>query len=237
MRSKFELHPQQNRSISKIPILPILKHNCKYELLKNNIRFKNRKENLRTNITNRKSVMNPYNMKYTIGNDLKEHPDDVIAFQKGIDYLKQKLKQEKDVTEQARLLSKIGVHQRIAGQLKESYQYLLEARKILEHSEHSRLYIINEIRIAQTFQFLKQYSKAIDCYQHIEIFITKYPSCSNLLHYVYQHKGKTYFDQEFYLLAKENIEKALAIRKEMGNDDLIQSSTFALDVIDQKISK
>jgi len=191
--------------------------------------------------------MNPYNMKYSIGNDLKEHPEDTVAFQKGIEYLKQKLQAAAEVIQQARLLSKIGVNQRIAGHLEESYQHLNAAKTILQNSDHKILYVVNEIRIAQTLQFLKQYAKAHNYYQQIETFVSrhpkhpkhpKHPSCSDLLHYVYQHKGKTYFDQGRYLLAQENIEKALTLRKELGNDELIQSSTFALSIIHhhQKIS-
>jgi len=175
--------------------------------------------------------MNPHNMQYTFGDDLREEPQDIIEFKKGIDYLLQKLLQEENVFEQANLLSSIGVHQRIARNLEASLKHLLEARNLLEDSEHIRLYLVNEIRLGQTFQFLAQFTKAETTYQLIENYIAKHPEHKNLLHFVYQHKGKNYFAQQQYQSAETFVRKALDLRKALNNAELIQSSEFSLKVI------
>ncbi len=175
--------------------------------------------------------MNPHNMNYYFGNDLREHPEDKIAFKKGIDYLIKQLEQKEEVIEQAKLLSKIGTYQRIAGFFNASLLHLKKAKQLLEESNHQHLFLINEIRLAHTFQFLKQFEQADACYQHIEDYITKHPSHKNLLHFVYQHNGKNYFDQQQYELAETCICKALELHKVMGNEGLIESSAFALKVI------
>lgn len=179
--------------------------------------------------------MNPYNMTYSFGDDLREHPEDDIAFKKGIDYLIKQFKQQDEVFEQAKLLSSIGAYQRIAGFLSASLQHLLKAKKLLEEGKHKRLYLINEIRLAHTFQFLKQFDQAQTCYQHIENYIAKHPSDQNLLHFVYQHKGKNYFDQQQYRLAEEFIDKALQLRKSLNDESLVESSAYALKIIRENL--
>ena len=146
--------------------------------------------------------MNPYNMHYTFGDDLRAHPEDIPDFKAGINYHIQQLKQEEHLKERCRLLSSIGINQAIAGLLEASLKHLLEAKKLLENSEHVQLYLINEIRLAQTYQFLKQFKKAEAIYQVIEVYIEKHPAHNNLLHVVYQHKGKNYFEQAEYALAE-----------------------------------
>jgi len=178
--------------------------------------------------------MNPHNMNYFFKDDLREHPEDNVDFKRGINYLIQKLKQEEDQIKKAQLLSSIGTHQRIAGFLEASLQNLMNARKLLEDSEKVRLYLINEIRTAHTFQFLKQFAEADSIYLRVETHIAQHPVHNNLLHFVYQHKGKNYFDQKKYQLAELYISKALALRKALDNAGFTESSKLALSVIQKK---
>lgn len=179
--------------------------------------------------------MNSHNMNYRFAKDLREHPEDEVAFKKGIDDLIEQLKQTNTVIEQAKLHSSIGTYQRIAGFLDASFQHLMKARKLLIESEHKRFYLINEIRLAHTFQFLKQFEQAETCFQHIENYIAQHPSYQNLLHFVYQHKGKNYFEQQQYHLAEECINKALELRQILGDESLVESSVYALKIIREKI--
>jgi len=115
-----------------------------------------------------------------------------------------------------------------------SLKHLLEAKKLVENSKHVRLFLINEIRLAQTYQFLRQFEKAEAIYLFIEAYIAKQPEHQNLLHFVYQHKGKNYFEQRQYDLAATYISKALALRKALSDGSLVESSVFALKVIRRK---
>jgi len=174
-------------------------------------------------------------MNYFFGDDLKETPEDKAEFRKGIEFWKAKLISEDKVYEKSKLLSTIGVHLRIAGQLNESLTYLNKAEAILGTLPLSRTFVVNGIRIAQTLQALKRFNKSTLYFRDIEKLIEVNTQFSNLLHFVYQHQGKNYFDQQKYRLAKTYIERALAIRQQMNDADLIASSAFALNIITQHL--
>jgi len=176
-------------------------------------------------------------MNYSFGEDLKEKPEDIIQFKKGIEFWKDELLNINNLKEKAICNSKIGVHLRIVGELTASLIQLGKAKKIFETLPLLSYTIINEIRIAQTFQFLKRFSKATKLYEEIEKIIEANDQFSNLLHLVYQHKGKNYFDQRQFKIAKVHFEKALSIRNKMKDKSLVESSTYALEIVERYIDK
>lgn len=173
-------------------------------------------------------------MSYLIGDDLKEKPENLEEFKKGIAFWKESLGRTNDIKDKAKLHSKIGVHLRIVGHLNESLKYLNKAKQTFESFPISNSFIINEIRIAQTLQFLKRFDEATELYLNIENLVKPRSEFSSLLHFVYQHQGKNYFDQQNFHLAKNCIKKALKIRQQINNKDWIASSVFALAIIEKK---
>jgi len=174
-------------------------------------------------------------MNYTFGRNLKERPEDIEAFKNGIEYWKAELDNLGVGLDKVRLLSKIGVHLRILGHLEESLKYLYKAKRLFESESLNASFVVNEIRIAQTLQFLKRFDEATKLYNEVENLVETETQFTNLLHFVYQHKGKNYFDQQQYHLAKKYIEKALTIRLQLQDENLIASSTFTLKIINEKL--
>jgi len=174
-------------------------------------------------------------MQYCFDNDLKEKPENIDEFKKGIEFWKAALTDLGNLIDEAKLYSRIGVDLRIVGELDKSLKYLNKAKKILEKLPLCTIYLINKIRIAQTLQFLKQFEAANKRYNEIDDIIDLNSQFSGLRHFVYQHKGKNYFDQQLYTKAKIHFQSALKIRKQLDNQELIASSAFALKIIEERM--
>jgi len=176
-------------------------------------------------------------MSYSIGNDLRELPDDIEEYKKGIGYLKEQLEHISDLEKRARCLSMLGVFNRVIGNFDASWQQLKEADTLLSKDLNERLKLVNQLRMAQTLQFQEEHQKAESIYSRLEEYINKHLEYRSLLDFVYQHKGKNYYEQGQLQKALHFIEAAFQIRLEKKEQDLIESSQFAIDVIKKAIHK
>ncbi len=129
----------------------------------------------------------------------------------------------------------MGVYCRIAGELEASGKYLNEAKLNFKGKEKTKFFYINEIRLAQTLQFQKR-NEAADLMHNKIIFEIK-NQFEDLMDFVFQHKGKNFFEWGKFSEAKAAIEKALELRIIKGDEALIRSSQKALEVINFKIIK
>jgi len=198
--------------------------------LDKNILFKLLEINIMTNAI-------PYDMSYAIGNNLRELPNNIEEYEKGIQYLDEQLEQLSEPEEKARCLSMLGVFNRVAGKLEVSLGQLEAADALFAEDGNALLKLVNQLRIAQTLQFQGQYQKAEKIYDYLEECIKTYPEYSPILDFVYQHKGKNYYEQGQLQKALDSIEAALRIRLEKEQQDLIDSSQFAIDIIKETINK
>ena len=171
----------------------------------------------------------PFNLEYQIDKSLREVPIEAAEFRKGIEFLKTEIAHLKGI-EKARACSKLGSLQRIQGELVESLHSLHLAGTLLKTFSNPRLSIINSLRLAQTFQFQGELYRSQHGILCFEKAFESDSSNSDLHDFVFQHRGKYYFDQGNFELAKEYFLKALALRKEKGNSELINSTEFALEV-------
>ena len=96
--------------------------------------------------------------------------------------------------------------------------------------------MVNRIRIAQTLQFQGEYKKAEKIHFDLEECIKSHPEYSFILDFIYQHKGKNYYEQNHLQKALNAIEAALQIRLQKKKPDLIESSRFAIEIIKEKMS-
>ena len=170
-------------------------------------------------------------MNYTIGDNLREVPDDWKAFEKGILFLEKKLADADTKLEKVQYLSKLGVLNRIIGNLEKSLQQLTEAQSIIRNLDNEKLYILNEIRLATTLQFQGKFEAAEEIHTALEHQIHTNDSHHDLLDFIYQHKGKNYYEWGKLELALAEFEKALSIRKIKGNEGLIHSTEIAIQKI------
>ena len=99
-------------------------------------------------------------MNYTIGNNLREVPEDWEEFEKGIISLEEKLANTKTNLEKTQYLSKLGTLNRIVGRLEISFKQLTDTQLIIRNLDNEKLYIVNEIRLATTLQFQGKFEAA-----------------------------------------------------------------------------
>ncbi len=176
----------------------------------------------------------PFNMTYTIGNDLREKPKDRASFEQGISYLTTHLTKEKTTIGQLKVHSLLGVLYRIVEQLEASMIHLQIAKAGLQTIiEGDKLQIVNSIRIAQTLQYQQKYEQAEQIYNTLEPLILQEKAYKKLLDFVYQHKAKNYFEWGKYEQSLSEIKRAIALRQLKGNEELLASSTFALKKIQE----
>jgi len=178
----------------------------------------------------------PFNMDYDIDESLREIPKHRNSFAEGINFI---LKESNGKTgmEKARLLSQARVYQRISGDLNESLFNLEKTRALLSKMDQPRLKAINDIRIAQTLQFLQRFDESEKLYLRLEKEIQGHKELNSLLDFVFQHLGKLLFDQHRFTEAIERFEKALELRQQKSDPELIDSTLYAIEVAKQKLSE
>jgi len=176
-----------------------------------------------------------HNMNYTIGDNLREVPDDWEEFEKGILFWQQKLADASTNLEKAQYLSKLGTLNRIVGRLEMSFKQLTDAQLIIRDLDDEKLYIVNEIRLATTLQFQGEFEAAEQIHSTLEHQINTNNRHHNLLDFIHQHKGKNYYEWGKLRLALEEFEKALSIRKIKGDEALIHSTEIAIKKIKELI--
>ncbi len=167
-------------------------------------------------------------MNYTIGNNLREVPDDWEEFEKGIISLEKKLANANTNLEKAKYLSKLGTLNRIIGNLEISFTQLTDAQLIIRNLDNEKLYVVNEIRLATTLQFQGEFETAEKIHATLEHQIHSNDRHHDLLDFIHQHKGKNYYEWGKLALALTEFEKALSIRKIKGDEALIHSTEMAI---------
>ena len=170
-------------------------------------------------------------MNYTINDKLREVPDNWEEFEKNIIFWEKKLADADTNLEKAQYLSKLGTLNRIVGRLEKSFKQLTDAQLIIHDLDNEKLYIVNEIRLATTLQFQGKFEIAEQIHTTLEQQINTNNGHHDLLDFIYQHKGKNYYEWGKLSLALAEFEKALSIRKIKGNEALIHSSKIAIQKI------
>lgn len=99
-----------------------------------------------------------------------------------------------------------------------------------ERSDNGTNLFVNKLRLANTYQWERNFQKSNEMFEELVEIAEKYVEYKGYLDFVYQHNGKNLFDQEEYELALTNFKKALAIRIQKGNNELIQSTELAIKI-------
>ena len=175
----------------------------------------------------------PYDMSTAIGKDLREVPINVSEFKQGVNFLKEELQQTSG-SKQARIMSKLGVSQRIIGDLASSKETLELA---VDLSKESRANFIAKLRLAQTIQFGGDYRQAEVIYQDLILLANSKTELAGLVDFVHQHLGKCFFEQSEFKKALYHFRKALEMRETKGALDLINSTKLAITITEKSLIK
>ncbi|MFN8578715.1 MAG: hypothetical protein U0354_17945 [Candidatus Sericytochromatia bacterium] len=180
-----------------------------------------------------------FDMSYSIDNDsLRAYPNNKNSMLLGILHLQEYLKllDNKDAKEKAKLLSKISYYQKLIGNYIDSEKNQLKSIKIFEKIDDKKSRFISLIRLAQIYQFKNNYDKSTEIFNQLELEIDKDKNLDSYRDFLYQHIGKNEFEKKNYKLALDYFYKALDIRNNKGDNDLIESTKLAINRLESFIN-
>ncbi|PEI91554.1 hypothetical protein CN679_13870 [Bacillus pseudomycoides] len=167
----------------------------------------------------------PFEMDYTFDANLREKPVSLTQMKQGITFLKINLP-DSDLS-YAKQCGLIGVYERIVGDLAESKYYLQQAIEQYETLQHIQGIFINKLRLAHVYHWEKDFEKANEIFTELFHMLQQ----NDLAHYedfLYQHYGKSKLDEGDLKAAFSYFQKALQIRLEKGNEELIRSTKLCI---------
>jgi HTH-type transcriptional regulator, pleiotropic regulator of extracellular virulence genes len=177
----------------------------------------------------------PYDISYRIEDDtLRAVPNDPAAMRQAIDWLQDQAAGEADPAEQARLLGLAGA---CAGTLRETRRaaaMLKQAIELADTHGTARQQVTLRIRLADIHALGGRPEEAI------ELLRAQLARCladrvlESLIDFAHQHFGKALLDAGQVNDGIEHLERALTIRKEKGDAELIASTEQALRVARSK---
>ena len=178
----------------------------------------------------------PFNMEYEFKDDLREHPVDKKGMEEGITYLLKGLESKGlDNIKKAKMLSMISVYERILRKLDESEKHVEEAAYLFFDQKDKRSFIVAKIRQAHTLHWKGNFTRAEKILREFLIKSSEDKILAEYKDFYYQHLGKCFFDQSMFSDARDYFLKALDIRLTKNSKELLDSTNFALKVVQQKI--
>ncbi|MED1089344.1 hypothetical protein [Bacillus paramycoides] len=165
----------------------------------------------------------PFEMGYTFDNSLREKPLSLAEMKQGIAFLKEHLQEDPLYGKNCGL---IGVYERIVGNLSESKYYLHEAITYFTKLENNQGLFINKLRLAHTYHWERDFYKANALFTELLPTLPNFPTYEDFL---YQHYGKIKLDEGDLHTALSYFQKALQIRLQKGNEELIRSTKMCIE--------
>jgi tetratricopeptide (TPR) repeat protein len=183
------------------------------------------------------------NLSYTFDSNLRDIPDspqDVEAEITSLSTLLSALPSPEPGTgnsDRIRLLGQLGHYSRLLNRLDEAERYLRQALDLSRQQDARIPLLVNSIRLAHVYQWQGRFDLAepifLDAIRLCEDPASEY---ADYLDFALQHYGKCLFDMGRYREAEVCFAKALQIRNQKGDPDLIQSTQYALDVVRSRLA-
>src|SRR5690606_24362032 len=125
---------------------------------------------------------------------------------------------------------------RMLGKLAEAERALATALALAVELEDERLQVANRLRLAHVYHWQRNFERADRLLADLIELCKREPELAVYLDFAYQHAGKCKFDQEQYTAAQRFFTRALAIRQQKGDLDLIASTQHALDTTRRRMA-
>lgn len=172
---------------------------------------------------------------YSFDSQLREVPDDPLAMRAACAVLASILRSDKlPPADEVQILGRIGPLYRMLGELELAEGYLRRAVELAASTGIKKALLTNRIRLAHVLQWRGRFPEAdslfVRCLTECEVDADLKPH----LHTACQHYGQSLFDQGRYEEAAVQFKRALDLRQELGDRELIESSEFALRVTEEK---
>lgn len=177
-----------------------------------------------------------YNLKTYFDEKLLECPQD---FQSMSDYCKNaalwldlelnRSESEIDVTLIVKLLGRLAGFYKITKQYNLALEYIKKALSLIEkHNLGIQQFVVQSLRHADILRYQKNFSEAQKLFKDLVVNCQKEKVVQGYLDFVFQHLGKLYFDLTDYKSALDYFEKALVLRNKKQDQELIDSTVFAI---------
>jgi len=162
-----------------------------------------------------------------------KEPDDARVY---VLQLEVKQKENLSSEELARLLGNIGAVYLHLRELHKAEEFINKSIDFcLKLNLNSAIKAQQTIRLANIFQWKKNYHKANELYLKVIKECRSLTDCEKYLDFALQHYGKCLFDQLLYNEAISQFEEAVKIRIDKQNLDLIESSKIAIRVSKKRL--
>ena len=178
----------------------------------------------------------PFDISYTFDSDLRDVPHSPQEMEKAVLYLEARIASgELDELEEIQALGMAGVLLRVLGRLDKAHDCLERAVALCKQQGNVRGELVNTLRLAHVYQWQRDYATADALFSSALAWCKSDPSLADYLDFAYQHTGKSLFDQGRYHEAAEMFERALKIRLNKGDAELIGSTRLALETTQTRI--
>lgn len=178
--------------------------------------------------------MPPFDLSYSFDERLREGPCDPVSMGQGVDWLCEQLEQPgRSPREQARLAGQIGAYGRMLGRDALAHAAIQRALRIAEELGDLRLLIVNTLRLAHLEQWQGRFDVSTARFTWAIQQCEERPELASLLDTALQHAGKNVFDQGQYDLARSYFTRALGLRRQKGDPELLRSTEHALAVLER----
>lgn len=180
----------------------------------------------------------PFDISYHFDENLHDIPNSPVQMQQAIDFLQSKFDNSyHDVRQQIFLAGLIGGYARMLHNFSTAEQTFATALKLCDLLEDERLKTANLIRLAHLHQWQHQYDLSESLLERVIVKCSSSPQLELYLDFAYQHLGKCKFDRAEYEAAQNYFNKAIKLRLQKGDRQLIYSTQLALDVVKRRVDK
>lgn len=173
-----------------------------------------------------------FDWDHTFDERLREVPNDPVSMGHGIDWLCEQLERPgPSLREQARLAGQIGAYGRMLGRDALALAALQRALRIAMELGDQRLLVVNMLRLAHLEQWQGRFEESTPRFAWAIQQCEEHPELAGLLDTAYQHAGKNAFDQGQHALAHQYFSRALELRRQKGDPELLRSTEHALAML------
>lgn len=181
----------------------------------------------------------PFNMNYSIAEDLREVPEDTDQMYRGINFLKEAALEEDEELIRAKIYSHIGFYSRLVLELEQSHDFYEQSVALYEKHKKKISSFSVKIRLAVTYHWMGKFSKA-DSFFNNALEICRKSSEPKIRKFeatILEYYAKSKYEQHSISMAEELLGEALEHRIISGDMDLLNETKEALSIVSRRLAK
>jgi tetratricopeptide (TPR) repeat protein len=179
----------------------------------------------------------PFDISYAFDENLRDYPCNKEDMRKALTWIMECLEANSFEPQQhIRMAGLAGSLARILHDFETAHRNLEQALRLARIADEKRSVTANELRLAHLYQWERQFGTSTAMFDTIIKNCETDAELETYLDFAYQHAGKNAFEQGNYEQAETFFKKALQIRNQKGNADLIESTELALQAVHKRMN-